>query len=81
MSNVTLKGGDLLTQNPTQLDYCKESGVKFNISQLFVDVKFKQTESHFDYIKHASVKVSDWEGKLQNQNGKATRQSNTAHIL
>jgi len=40
--NVTLKGGDLLTQNPNQQECCEEFILKFNIIQLFVDVKFKQ---------------------------------------
>jgi hypothetical protein len=72
MSNVTLKGADLLTQNPTQHDCCEELGLKFNINQLSIHVKFKQTESHFEDIKHASFNVSDLEGKLQNKNGKNT---------
>jgi len=56
-------------------------GLKFNVGQLCVDVKWKETESHFDDIKSAGIKVSDWGGKLQNRNEKTTRQSNTAHIL
>jgi hypothetical protein len=70
MSNVALKGGDLLTQNPTIYDCCEE-----------LDVKFKQTASHFEEIKYTSINLSDVEGKLQNKNGQTTRQSNTVHIL
>jgi len=64
-----------------QRDCCEELCVKFNVVQLCVDVKFKQTASHFDDIKYARNRVTDLEGKLQNKNGKTTRQSNTAHIL
>ena len=32
-------------------------------------------------MKHVKFNVSGLEGKLQNKNGKPTRQSNTAHIL
>jgi hypothetical protein len=51
MSDVTLQGGDLLTQNCnilTAVDNCK---------------------------------VTDWEGKLQNMNGKTTSQSNSTHCV
>jgi hypothetical protein len=42
MRNVTLKGGDLLTQNSTLHDCWEELGLKFNISQLSVDVKLNK---------------------------------------
>jgi len=45
MSDVTLKGADLLTQNCSQQDCCLGLGLKLNISQLCVDVKGKQTDS------------------------------------
>ena len=38
MSNVTLQAGDLLTQSPTQHDWCEESSLKFNFIQLSVDL-------------------------------------------
>lgn len=76
MSDVTLKGGDLLTGN-----CCEELGLQFTVGQLCVDVELKGTASGFDGIKCAGVKVTDWGGKLQNSNGKTARQSNTAHIL
>ena len=53
MSDVTLKGGDLLTQNSSCVTV-----VKFNIGQLCADVKFKQTEYYLGDIKYARVKVS-----------------------
>ena len=56
-------------------------GLRFNIGQLCVDVKLEQTASDFDDIKYASNKVTDWEGKLQNRNGKTTRQSNSTHSV
>ena len=55
--------------------------MRFNGGQLCADVNFKLAESHFDDINYASIKVSDYEGTLQNKNGKHTRQSNTAQIL
>jgi len=64
-----------------QRDCCGELGLKFNIGQLCVDVKLKGTASYFDDIKHASIKVSYFEGKLKSENRKTTRQSNTARHL
>jgi len=54
MSNVSLKG-DLLTQIPLQYDCCVELNLKFNLNHLSVDVKFKQTVSHFDDIQCANI--------------------------
>ena len=45
-------------------------GVRFNVGQLDVDVKLEQTASDFDGKKYGSITVTDWEGKLQNRNGK-----------
>ena len=56
-------------------------GLRFNVGQLCVDVKLEQMASDFDDIKYASNKVTDWEGKLQNRNGKTTRQSNSTHSV
>jgi hypothetical protein len=70
MSDVTLKGGDLLTANSTQCNWCEELGLKFNIDQLCVDGKLKGTASYLDDIKYANIKVRDLGGKLQNGNGK-----------
>ena len=80
MSIVTLKL-DSLTQNLTQHDCCEELCIKFIISQLFLDSRIQQTDSYFNHIKNVTSRVSDLEGKLQNKNGKPTRQSHTAHIL
>jgi hypothetical protein len=55
-------------------------GVEFSVGQLCVDVQLKGTASYFDDIKYAINKVTDWEGKLQNKNGKTTIQS-TQHTL
>jgi len=48
---------------------CEEFGLTFHIGQMYVDVKCKQIEPHFDDIKYASIKISGLEGKLQNMNG------------
>jgi len=64
-----------------QSDCCEELCLKFEISQLCIDVKCKQTAIHYDDIKYAGSKLSSVERKLQNRNWKTTRQSNTAHIL
>ena len=76
-----IKRGRFIDTKLQQSDCCEELGLKVNIGQLCVDVKLKGTASYFDHIKYASLKVTDWEGKLQNRNGKTTRQSNTTHIL
>ena len=62
-------------------EFCDELCLKVNIGQLCVDVELKGTASYFDGIKCANIKVTDWEGKLQNSNSITTRQSNTTHIL
>ena len=49
MSDVTLKGGNLLTQNCTSGTV--ELGLKFNVGRLCVDVKLKGTASYLDDIK------------------------------
>ena len=38
VSNVTLQAGDLLTESPTQHEWCEESSLKFNIIKLSLDV-------------------------------------------
>jgi len=76
-----IKRGRFTDTKLQQRDCCEELGLKFNVCQLCVDVKLKGTASYCDDIKYASIKVTDWEGKLQNRNGKTTRQSNTTHIL
>jgi len=43
ISDVTLKEGDLLTQNCTSMTVVKKLALTFNIGQLYVDVKCKQT--------------------------------------
>jgi len=56
--------------------------VKFNVGQLCVDVKWKQTESYLGDIKYVIIKVLGLEGKLQKKKGeKNTRESNTAYIM
>jgi len=45
-----------------------------------VDVKLEQTASDFDGMKYGSITVTDWEGKLQNRNGKTTS-SQTQHTF
>jgi hypothetical protein len=64
-----------------QLCVVVELGVEFSVGQLCVDVELKGTAYYFDDINYAIIKVTDWEGKLQNRNGKTTRQSNTTHIV
>jgi hypothetical protein len=58
MSNVSLKG-DLLKQIPLQYDCCVELNLKFNLSHLSVDVKFKQTLPHFDDL-HCAYIYKSW---------------------
>lgn len=40
VSNSSLKEGDLLTQIPLQYDCCEELGIKYNISNLSIDMNF-----------------------------------------
>jgi hypothetical protein len=54
--------------------------VEFSVGQLCVDVELKGTAYYFDDTKYASNKVTYLEGKLQNRNGKPTRQS-TQHTF
>ena len=54
--------------------------MRFNVGQLCVDVELEQTASDFDGIKYGSITVTDWEGKLQNRNGK-TASSQTQHTV
>jgi len=54
--------------------------VRFNVGQLYVDVKLEQTAFDFEGIKYASITVTDLEGKLQNRNGKTTS-SQTQHTF
>jgi hypothetical protein len=68
--NSTLKGGDLLTQIPLQYDCCEELGIKFNISNLPLELKFKETVSHLDDFKYASFKISELEKEIGEQEWK-----------
>jgi hypothetical protein len=52
----------------------------FTVGQLCVDVGWQGTAKYFDDMKYANIKVTDWEGKLQNGNVKPTRQS-TQHTF
>jgi len=63
-----------------QRDCCEELGLRFNVVHLCVDVKLEQTASDFDGMKYGSITVTDWEGKLQNRNGKTTS-SQTQHTF
>ena len=38
-----------------QADFCEEFALNFNVDQLCLDVKCKQSGSHFDDIKRASI--------------------------
>ena len=80
MSDVTFKKGDFNDTKLQQRDCCEELGLRFNVGQLCVDVKLEQTASDFDGMKCGSITVTDWEGKLQNRNGKTTN-SQTQHTF
>ena len=53
-----------------QRDCCEELCLKFNVGRLCVDVKRKQTESHFDDIKCAGIKVIEFEREITEQEWK-----------
>jgi hypothetical protein len=80
MSNVSFKG-DLLTQIPLQYDCCVELGLKFNLSHLSVDVKFKQTVSHFDDLQSANTKVSELEKRIREQKWKKSQFNEAQHLF
>ena len=69
MSNVSLKG-DLFKQIPLQYECCVELNLKFNLSHLSVDVKFKQTVSHFNDTQCAKIKVSELEKEIKERKWK-----------
>jgi len=52
----------------------------FYISQLSVDVKFKQSDSYIDDIKYASINVSVWKGNYKTRMKKPP-DSQTQHTL
>jgi len=55
--------------------------LRFNVGQLCVDVKLEQTASDFDGTKYGSITVTDWEGKLQNGNGKPPAVKHSTHSV
>jgi hypothetical protein len=57
-----IKRGRFSNTKLHQRDCCEELGLQFNVSQLCVDEKFKQTASHFDHIKYGSIMVTNWGG-------------------
>jgi hypothetical protein len=69
-NNSSLKVGDLLTQIHLQYDCCKELGVKRNVSNLPLDMKFKQTVSHLEDLKYASFKVAELDKEIKEQEWK-----------
>ena len=70
MSNVSWKGDLVLKQIPLQYDCCVELNLKLNISHLSVDVKFKQTVSHFDDLKCSNINVSELENEIKERKWK-----------
>jgi hypothetical protein len=69
VGNSTLKG-DLLTQIPRRYDCCEELGIQFNLSNLPLELKFKETVSQLDDLKYASFKVSELEKEIRGQEWK-----------
>ena len=75
-----IKRGRFTDTKLQQRDCCEELGLRFNVGQSCLDVKLEQTASDFDGMKYGSITVTDWEGKLQNRNGKTTS-SQTQHTF
>jgi hypothetical protein len=69
-NNVSMKGGDLLTQIPLQIECCEDLNEKVNLSSIHLDMKFKHIVSHLDDLKYASFKVSDLEKEVKEQEWK-----------
>ena len=55
--------------------------MRLNVGQLCVDVKLEQRASDFDGTKYGSIKVTDWEGKSQNRNGKPPAVKHSTHSV
>jgi hypothetical protein len=51
--------GNLLSQITLQCDYCKELGIRVNLSKLSLDLAYRKIVAHLNELKYASKKVSD----------------------
>jgi hypothetical protein len=62
-----MKGEDLLSRIPIDIDCLEELGLHSNISLADIKLDFKPVVSHLDDLKHASYKVSELEREINEQ--------------
>ena len=62
--------GDFMSTVHLEYDCCEELHVQFNISSLSLNTSFKHIESHLDDLKIASLRISDVETLIREQEWK-----------
>jgi hypothetical protein len=67
--------GDFMSKVRLEYDCCEELHVKFNISNLSLNPSFKHTVSHLDDLKIATLRISDVETMIREQEWKTLHTS------
>jgi hypothetical protein len=62
-----IKGEDLLSRIPIDIDCSEELGLISNVSIADIKLDFKHVVSHLDDLKHASYKISELEKEIKEQ--------------
>jgi hypothetical protein len=65
-----IKGEDLLSRIPRDIDCLEELGIHSNISVASINLNFKHVVSHIDGLKHTSYKISELEKEIHEQEWK-----------
>jgi hypothetical protein len=65
-----VRGEDLLSQIPIDIDCLEDLGIPSNISIASINLNFKHIVSHLDHLKHAGYKISELEKEIKEQEWK-----------
>jgi hypothetical protein len=64
-ANSSKSGNNQLVQVELHSECCEELGTRLNLSNLKLDLSFRETVSHADDLKYAGVKIKDLEKHIQ----------------
>lgn len=73
-----IKGEDLLSRVPIDIDCLEQLGIHSNISVNSINLEFRHIPSHIDDLKQASYKIADLEEEIKEQEWKDKQTSKHA---
>jgi hypothetical protein len=73
-----IKGEDLLSRIPIDIDCLEQIGIHSKISIASINLEFRHIASHIDDLKHASYKISELEEAINEQEWKNNQTSKHA---